>query len=44
MARPLKGRRSKLVAVYKFEVTLQDNAAAQGLDATQTLTWEARNQ
>jgi predicted ribosomally synthesized peptide with SipW-like signal peptide len=30
--------------VYKFEVTLQDNVAAQGLDATQTLTWEARNQ
>ncbi len=30
--------------IYKFEVTLQNNVAAQGLGATQTLTWEARNQ
>jgi predicted ribosomally synthesized peptide with SipW-like signal peptide len=29
--------------VYRFEVTLRDDAAAQGLDATQTLIWEARN-
>lgn len=29
--------------VYKLEVTLQDNNSAQGLNATQTFTWEARN-
>jgi predicted ribosomally synthesized peptide with SipW-like signal peptide len=29
--------------VYKIQVTLQDNNAAKGLDATQTFTWEARN-
>jgi predicted ribosomally synthesized peptide with SipW-like signal peptide len=29
--------------VYKFEVTLQDNNSAQGLNATQVFTWEARN-
>lgn len=29
--------------VYKFEVTLQDNNSAQGLNATQAFTWEARN-
>jgi predicted ribosomally synthesized peptide with SipW-like signal peptide len=28
---------------YKFQVTLQDNNAAQNLTATQTFTWEARN-
>lgn len=28
---------------YKFEVSLQDNAAAQSKDATQKFTWEARN-
>ena len=28
---------------YQFTVTLQDNNAAQGLDATATFTWEARN-
>ena len=30
--------------VYKLEVTLQANLAAQGKTATQTFTWEARNQ
>jgi hypothetical protein len=30
--------------VYRFTVTLQDNNAAQGLDATVTFTWEAQNQ
>jgi hypothetical protein len=30
--------------VYKLEVTLQPNLAAQGKTATQTFTWEARNQ
>jgi len=29
---------------YKLEVTLQDNAAAQGQSATASFTWEARNQ
>ena len=29
--------------VYKFEVTVADNNSAQGLTATQTFTWEARN-
>jgi predicted ribosomally synthesized peptide with SipW-like signal peptide len=29
--------------VYKFEITLQDNNSAQGLNATQVFTWEARN-
>jgi hypothetical protein len=29
--------------VYKIEVTLQSNFAAQSLNATQTFTWEARN-
>lgn len=29
--------------VYRFEVTLQDNDAAQGLTATQRFTWEARS-
>ena len=29
---------------YKFTVTLQDNNAAQGLNATATFTWEAQNQ
>lgn len=28
---------------YRFQVTVQDNSAAQGLNATQTFTWEARN-
>lgn len=28
---------------YRFAVTLQDNNAAQGLNATQSFTWEARN-
>ena len=28
---------------YKFVVTVQDNNSAQGLNATQTFTWEARN-
>lgn len=31
------------VHVYRFTVTLQDDAGAAGLDATQTFTWEARN-
>ena len=30
--------------VYRFDVTLQQNFAAQTLDASQTFTWEARNQ
>jgi hypothetical protein len=30
--------------VYRFEVTLRHNMAAQGLNATQLFTWEARNQ
>jgi hypothetical protein len=30
--------------VYRIEVTLQSNMAAQGLNASQTFTWEARNQ
>jgi len=30
--------------VYKLEVTVQANLAAQGKTATQTFTWEARNQ
>jgi predicted ribosomally synthesized peptide with SipW-like signal peptide len=29
---------------YRIQVTLQNNAAAQGLNASQTFTWEARNQ
>ncbi len=29
---------------YRFVVTLQDNNAAQGLNATATFTWEAQNQ
>jgi hypothetical protein len=29
--------------VYKIQVTLQDNVAAEGKDATQTFTWEARS-
>lgn len=29
--------------VYKFEITLQDNNSAQGLNATQVFTWEARD-
>lgn len=29
---------------YRFDVTLADNDAAQGKDATQVFTWEARNQ
>ena len=29
---------------YRFTLTLQDNNAAQGLDATATFTWEAQNQ
>ena len=28
---------------YKFVVSIQDNNSAQGLNATQTFTWEARN-
>ena len=32
------------VHVYRFDVTLQSNFAAQTLDATQTFAWEARNQ
>lgn len=28
---------------YRFVVTVQDANAAQGRDATQTFTWEARN-
>lgn len=30
--------------VYRFDVTLQSNFAAQTLDAAQTFTWEARSQ
>jgi hypothetical protein len=30
--------------VYKLEVQLRHNLAAQGLNATQEFTWEARNQ
>jgi hypothetical protein len=30
--------------VYKLELTLRHNLAAQGLNATQQFTWEARNQ
>ena len=30
--------------VYRFDVTLQNNFAAQNLDATQAFRWEARNQ
>jgi len=30
--------------VYKLDVQLRHNLAAQGLNATQSLTWEARNQ
>jgi hypothetical protein len=30
--------------VYKLEVQLRHNLAAQGLNATQAFTWEARNQ
>jgi len=30
--------------VYRFDVTVQQNFAAQTLDATQAFTWEARNQ
>jgi len=29
---------------YRFQVTLQNNTAAQGLNASQVFTWEARNQ
>jgi len=32
------------VHVYRVDVTLQQNFAAQTLNATQTFTWEARNQ
>jgi len=28
---------------YQFEVTLQDDNAAQGLTSTATFTWEAQN-
>jgi hypothetical protein len=31
------------IHVYRLTVTLQDNNAAQGLNATQKFTWEARN-
>jgi len=30
--------------VYRIQVTLQNNTAAEGLNATQAFTWEARNQ
>lgn len=30
--------------VYKIQVTLQDNVAAESKNATQTFTWEARDQ
>jgi hypothetical protein len=30
--------------VYRMQVTLQNSQAAEGLAATQTFTWEARNQ
>lgn len=29
--------------VYKLQITVQNNPSAQGKDATQTFTWEARN-
>ena len=32
------------IHIYKLEVTLQSDLGAQGKDATQTFTWEARNQ
>lgn len=32
------------VHVYRFEVTVQNNFAAQNLNATQAFRWEARNQ
>jgi hypothetical protein len=32
------------VHVYRFDVTLQNDFAAQTLDAAQTFSWEARNQ
>jgi hypothetical protein len=32
------------IHVYKLQITLQSNLGAQGKDATQTFTWEARNQ
>ena len=32
------------VHVYRVDVTLQQNFAAQGKDAAQSFTWEARNQ
>jgi hypothetical protein len=32
------------VHVYRLDVTLQNNFAAQTLDAAQTFSWEARNQ
>lgn len=32
------------VHVYRFDVTLQQNFAAQGKDAAQVFRWEARNQ
>ena len=32
------------VHVYRFDVTMQSNFAAQGKDAAQTFRWEARNQ
>ena len=32
------------VHVYRMEVTLQNNIDAEGLDATQSFTWEARSQ
>lgn len=31
------------IHAYKFQMTLQDNNAAQGLSAIQAFTWEARN-
>jgi predicted ribosomally synthesized peptide with SipW-like signal peptide len=31
------------VHAYRFQITLQDDNAAQNLTATQTFTWEARN-
>ena len=32
------------IHIYQLDITLQSNLGAQGLDATQTFTWEARNQ
>jgi hypothetical protein len=32
------------VHVYRFQVTLQNNIAAEGLNASQSFTWDARNQ